>query len=72
MRVTIVDGTQQLPQALLTFDGIHPVGIAFKILKDSALNKFENQVQFALASKNFDQIDNIVVLQLLSDTGAWL
>jgi hypothetical protein len=72
MGVAVLDGAEQLPQALLALEWVHAVGVALEVLKDSALNKLKDQVQLALASEDLNQVDDVVVLELLRRRGkAW-
>ena len=69
MGVAVLDGAEQLPQALLALEWVHAVGVALEVLEDGALDKLKDQVQLALASEDLDQVDDVVVLELLRRYG---
>ena len=69
MRVAILDGAEQLPQALLALERVHAVGVPLEVLQDCALDKLKHEVQLALASEDLDQVDDVVVLELLRRRG---
>ena len=54
MRVAILDGAEQLPQALLALERVHAVGVPLEVLQDRALDKLKHEVQLALASEDLD------------------
>ena len=45
--------------------GGRTVGIALEVLEDRALNVLEDEVQLGFAAEDFDQVDDVVVLELL-------
>ena len=69
VRVAILDGAEQLPQALLALERVHAVGVPLEVLQDRALDKLKHEVQLALASEDLDQVDDVVVLELLRRRG---
>ena len=69
VRVAILDGAEQLPQALLALERVHAVGVPLEVLQDCALDKLKHEVQLALASEDLDQVDDVVVLELLRRRG---
>ena len=69
VRVAILDGAEQLPQALLALERVHAVGVPLEVFEDRALDKLKHEVQLALASEDLDQVDDVVVLELLRRRG---
>ena len=65
VRVAVLDRAEELPQALLHLERVHPVRVALEVLEDGALDKLEDEVQLALAPEDLDQVDDVVVLELL-------
>ena len=67
--VAVLDRAEELPQALLHLDRVHPVRMPLEVLEDGPLDEFENEVQLALPPEHLKQVDYVVVLQLLREAG---
>ena len=67
--VAVLDRAEELPQALLHLDRVHPVRMPLEVLEDGPLDEFEDEVQLALPPEHFDQVDDVVVLELLRRRG---
>lgn len=49
----------------MVFTKVLPFGMFFKLVENCSITKFEDEMEFPLPPKNFDQIDQIRVLQIL-------
>ena len=53
---------EQLVEALLDVQLLHPVRVGLQVLQNGALHVLEHQVQLAVVPEHLDQRDDVVVL----------
>lgn len=71
VRVNKGSGLENLPYYFLglnEFDAASILSIAFKFLKDCPIELLEHQKNAPIISEDFNQVDDVIVLQLFQDS----